>query len=160
MYHTTVTVHLKSSPSLYSKLRGSLLDLLHCSFRSVRPSLIEYLSYNLNFLSVLVGPCSDYKDYIDFIEGRHISQRLRQHAGTCTGQNGFDKTADPSPLVSSWICLLLAALILYNDTARLWTAGGHCSDMTNYLCSPPSVKSCWSAVAVCCSSSPSLAPCQ
>uniref|UniRef100_A0A3Q4HUE6 Membrane bound O-acyltransferase domain containing 1 n=1 Tax=Neolamprologus brichardi TaxID=32507 RepID=A0A3Q4HUE6_NEOBR len=46
---------------------------------NVRPSLIEYLSYNLNFLSVLVGPCSNYKEYIDFIEGRHISTRLKQH---------------------------------------------------------------------------------
>uniref|UniRef100_A0A3Q3JYU4 Membrane bound O-acyltransferase domain containing 1 n=1 Tax=Monopterus albus TaxID=43700 RepID=A0A3Q3JYU4_MONAL len=65
---------------------------------NVRPSLIEYLSYNLNFLSVLVGPCSDYKDYIDFIEGRHISQRLRQHSGTCNGQNGYDMTLNPSPM--------------------------------------------------------------
>ncbi|KAM3614730.1 uncharacterized protein V6R79_018570 [Siganus canaliculatus] len=65
---------------------------------SVRPSLIEYLSYNLNFLSVLVGPCSDYKDYIDFIEGRHIRNRLRQHSGSCNGQNGYDRTPDPSPL--------------------------------------------------------------
>uniref|UniRef100_A0A669E615 Membrane bound O-acyltransferase domain containing 1 n=1 Tax=Oreochromis niloticus TaxID=8128 RepID=A0A669E615_ORENI len=46
---------------------------------NVRPSFIEYLSYNLNFLSVLVGPCSNYKEYIDFIEGRHISTRLKQH---------------------------------------------------------------------------------
>ncbi|XP_028281512.1 lysophospholipid acyltransferase 1 [Parambassis ranga] len=65
---------------------------------NVRPSLIEYLSYNLNFLSVLVGPCSNYKDYTDFIEGRHISRRLRQHVGTCNGQNGYDKTPEPSPL--------------------------------------------------------------
>uniref|UniRef100_A0A3Q2XVS6 Membrane bound O-acyltransferase domain containing 1 n=1 Tax=Hippocampus comes TaxID=109280 RepID=A0A3Q2XVS6_HIPCM len=42
-----------------------------------RPSLIEYLSYNLNFLSVLVGPFNNYKDYIDFIEGTHISGSLR-----------------------------------------------------------------------------------
>ncbi|KAG7474074.1 hypothetical protein JOB18_001900 [Solea senegalensis] len=67
---------------------------------TVRPSLIEYLSYNLNFLSVLVGPCSNYKDYIDFIEGRHISQRLQQHVGICNGQNGYDKTPDPSPLTA------------------------------------------------------------
>ncbi|XP_047455297.1 lysophospholipid acyltransferase 1 [Mugil cephalus] len=65
---------------------------------NVRPSLIEYLSYNLNFLSVLVGPCNNFQDYIDFIEGRHISRRLRQHAGTCNGQNGYDKSPDPSPL--------------------------------------------------------------
>uniref|UniRef100_A0A672G924 Membrane bound O-acyltransferase domain containing 1 n=1 Tax=Salarias fasciatus TaxID=181472 RepID=A0A672G924_SALFA len=65
---------------------------------NVRPSLIEYLSYNLNFLSVLVGPCNDYKDYIDFIEGRHISRRLRRHSGACNGQNGYSKTPEPSPL--------------------------------------------------------------
>ncbi|KAM7420422.1 hypothetical protein PAMA_014915 [Pampus argenteus] len=65
---------------------------------NVRPSFIEYLSYNLNFLSVLVGPCSNYKEYVDFIEGRHISRRLRQHSGACNGQNGYDKTPDLSPL--------------------------------------------------------------
>ncbi|KAK1895199.1 Lysophospholipid acyltransferase 1 [Dissostichus eleginoides] len=64
---------------------------------NVRPSLIQYLSYNLNFLSILVGPCSNYKEYIDFIEGRHISRRLRQHSGTCNGHNGYDKTPEPSP---------------------------------------------------------------
>ncbi|MED6261602.1 hypothetical protein ATANTOWER_007393 [Ataeniobius toweri] len=69
----------------------------HVAIR-VRPSLIEYLSYNLNFLSVLVGPCSNYRDYVDFIEGKHISCRLKQHPGTCNGQNGYDKTPDLSPL--------------------------------------------------------------
>lgn len=63
-----------------------------------RPSFMEYLSYNLNFLSVLVGPCSDYRDYIDFIEGRHVSRRLKQHSGRCNGQNGYNRTLDPSPL--------------------------------------------------------------
>lgn len=82
-----------------------LSDFSCCSFCSARPSLIEYLSYNLNFLSVLVGPCSNYKDYIDFIEGRHVGQRLRQHSGTCNGQNGYDKSPDPSPVVSSWMQL-------------------------------------------------------
>ncbi|XP_056301183.1 lysophospholipid acyltransferase 1 isoform X3 [Pseudoliparis swirei] len=67
---------------------------------NVRPSLIEYLSYNLNFMSVFVGPCSNYKEYIDFIEGRHIRRKLKQHFGTCNGQNGYDKTPDPSPLLS------------------------------------------------------------
>lgn len=65
----------------------------------MRPSLIEYLSYNLNFLSILVGPCSNYKDYTDFIEGRHVSRRLRQHSAACNGQNGYDKAPEPSPLV-------------------------------------------------------------
>uniref|UniRef100_A0A8C6WXQ1 Membrane bound O-acyltransferase domain containing 1 n=1 Tax=Neogobius melanostomus TaxID=47308 RepID=A0A8C6WXQ1_9GOBI len=61
-----------------------------------RPSLISYLSYNLNFLSVLVGPCSDYKDYIDFIEGRHISSRL--HSQTRNGHNGYKKQGELSPM--------------------------------------------------------------
>lgn len=63
---------------------------------TARPSVIEYLSYNLNFLSVLVGPCNNYKDYKDFIEGRHIINRLR--SGMCNGQNGYDMKLDPSPL--------------------------------------------------------------
>lgn len=66
---------------------------------SERPSFIEYLSYNLNFLSVLVGPCSNYRDYIDFVEGRHIRSRLRlAHSGVCNGQNGYNMIPDPSPL--------------------------------------------------------------
>ncbi|XP_031607670.1 lysophospholipid acyltransferase 1 [Oreochromis aureus] len=65
---------------------------------NVRPSFIEYLSYNLNFLSVLVGPCSNYKEYIDFIEGRHISTRLKQQHASSNWQNGYNKTQDPSPL--------------------------------------------------------------
>lgn len=63
----------------------------------MKPSLVEYLSYNLNFLSVLVGPCSNYKDYVDFMEGRHISSRW----GTCDGKDGGQKTREPSPLVRS-----------------------------------------------------------
>ncbi|KAK7887205.1 hypothetical protein WMY93_026826 [Mugilogobius chulae] len=72
-----------------------------------KPSLIEYLSYNLNFLSVLVGPCSDYKDYIDFIEGRHISSRLQAQA--CNGHNGNKKQLDPSPLRAVCKKLLICA---------------------------------------------------
>uniref|UniRef100_H2TAD0 Membrane bound O-acyltransferase domain containing 1 n=1 Tax=Takifugu rubripes TaxID=31033 RepID=H2TAD0_TAKRU len=54
---------------------------------SARPSPLQYLSYTLNFLSVLVGPCSNYRDYLDFIEGRHISRRLRRLSGACNGHN-------------------------------------------------------------------------
>ena len=68
---------------------------------SSKPSLIEYLSYHLNFLSVLVGPSSNYQDYAEFIQGTHIQQRLKQPSATSNGQNGLDKTPelDPSPLV-------------------------------------------------------------
>uniref|UniRef100_A0A8C5F010 Lysophospholipid acyltransferase 1-like n=1 Tax=Gouania willdenowi TaxID=441366 RepID=A0A8C5F010_GOUWI len=65
---------------------------------SVSPSLIQYLSYNLNFLSVLVGPCNNYNEYTDFIEGKHISRRLRQHTPTCNGQNGYSVSPQLSPL--------------------------------------------------------------
>lgn len=101
-----------------------------CLSCSVRPSLIEYLSYNLNFLSVLVGPCSDYQDYIDFIEGRHISKRLKQHSQTCNGQNGYDRTPDPSPLVSSGIHVWW---IVLNDTAQTGTIEGVGSKWSLYF---------------------------
>lgn len=77
------------------------MNLFLLSLHSEKPSLIEYLSYNLNFLSVLVGPCSNFKDYKDFIEGRHISGRLRQHFAKCNGHNGCDRTLEPSPMVRS-----------------------------------------------------------
>ncbi|XP_043973349.1 lysophospholipid acyltransferase 1 isoform X2 [Gambusia affinis] len=92
---TMLAFHLHDG--MCKKSEQLTLEQKHVAIR-VRPSLIEYLSYNLNFLSVLVGPCSNYKDYIDFIEGKHISWRLKQHSGTCNGQNGYDKTPDPSPL--------------------------------------------------------------
>lgn len=63
---------------------------------SSKPSLVEYLSYNVNFLSVLVGPCSSYKDYVEFIEGRHIRARLSLANGK---QSGQDSWPEPSPMV-------------------------------------------------------------
>ncbi|XP_046898824.1 lysophospholipid acyltransferase 1 [Hypomesus transpacificus] len=81
-----------------------------------KPSLIEYLSYHLNFLSVLVGPSSNYQDYAEFIQGTHIQQRLKQPSATSNGQNGLDKTPelDPSPLAAvvhkvlvCCVCMLL-----------------------------------------------------
>lgn len=77
-----------------------------------RPSLIAYFSYNLNFLSVLVGPWSDYKDYTDFIEGRHISSRLHSH--TSNGQNGYKMHIEPSPMRA--VCrkmLICAGCVLF-----------------------------------------------
>ncbi|KAG7470122.1 hypothetical protein MATL_G00136310 [Megalops atlanticus] len=76
-----------------------------------RPSLLEYFSYHLNFLSVLVGPCSNYRDYVEFIEGRHIRNRL---AGATSRQNGMGTPPELSPvgavihkLFICGICLLL-----------------------------------------------------
>ncbi|XP_029599398.1 lysophospholipid acyltransferase 1 isoform X1 [Salmo trutta] len=74
-----------------------------------KPSLIEYLSYNLNFLSILVGPCSHFKDYIDFIEGRHVQRRL---SGSNTGQNGYDKVPEPSPMAAVTRKLLICGVCM------------------------------------------------
>uniref|UniRef100_A0A8C6UPB5 Membrane bound O-acyltransferase domain containing 1 n=1 Tax=Neogobius melanostomus TaxID=47308 RepID=A0A8C6UPB5_9GOBI len=84
---TILAFQLHDGKSLTQVIRSLFLQ---------RPSLISYLSYNLNFLSVLVGPCSDYKDYIDFIEGRHISSRL--HSQTRNGHNGYKKQGELSPM--------------------------------------------------------------
>ncbi|KAK2855320.1 hypothetical protein Q7C36_007189 [Tachysurus vachellii] len=57
-----------------------------------QPTLLEYLSYTLNFMSILVGPCSSYRDYIEFIEGHHVHNKLKlQH-------NGNNTQAHPSPV--------------------------------------------------------------
>ncbi|KAF7708378.1 lysophospholipid acyltransferase 1 isoform X1 [Silurus meridionalis] len=58
------------------------------------PSLLEYLSYTLNFMSILVGPCSNYRDYTEFIEGHHVHSKLKHNIQ----QNGYHTHADPSPV--------------------------------------------------------------
>ncbi|CAL8289280.1 unnamed protein product [Merluccius merluccius] len=87
-----------------------------------RPSLVEYLSYNLNFLSVLVGPCSNYQDYVDFIDGRHIQRRLRKQAeGAGNGHlNGYDKTPDISPLnaVCSKLLVCCGCMLVFLTVTR------------------------------------------
>ncbi|XP_012688947.2 lysophospholipid acyltransferase 1 [Clupea harengus] len=75
-----------------------------------KPSLLQYLSYNLNFFSVLVGPCSNYKDYEAFIEGRHLQHRLRRPGAQGTSvQNGWDKMPSPSPVGAVGHKLLICA---------------------------------------------------
>ncbi|XP_072008561.1 lysophospholipid acyltransferase 1 isoform X2 [Engystomops pustulosus] len=41
-----------------------------------KPNFLEYISYHLNFMSILAGPCSNFNEYIGFIEGRHIQTKL------------------------------------------------------------------------------------
>uniref|UniRef100_A0A8C9VPU6 Membrane bound O-acyltransferase domain containing 1 n=1 Tax=Scleropages formosus TaxID=113540 RepID=A0A8C9VPU6_SCLFO len=76
-----------------------------------KPSLIEYLSYQLSFLTILVGPCSNYKDYMEFIEGHHVRRRLAQ--ANCK-KSVEDNGLEPSPkravvhkLFVSIVCLVL-----------------------------------------------------
>ncbi|KAI1897359.1 hypothetical protein AGOR_G00082500 [Albula goreensis] len=58
------------------------------------PSLLEYLSYNCNFMGILAGPTCSYKDYITFIEGTAYCQK---HLETNGKVNGKLKQCDPSP---------------------------------------------------------------
>ncbi|XP_060705863.1 lysophospholipid acyltransferase 1 isoform X2 [Hemiscyllium ocellatum] len=85
---------------------------------SSRPTLLEYCSYHLNFLGILAGPASNYKDYIAFIEGNHIDMKLIEEHWK---QKGFSKFPDPSPLravankmVITFVCLVWFTLITKN----------------------------------------------
>lgn len=66
-----------------------------CVFRRM-PSLLEYFSYNCNFMGILAGPTCSYNDYIAFIEGdprRHRDQEAdRKHSGK-------QRQSEPSPNV-------------------------------------------------------------
>ncbi|XP_048404335.1 lysophospholipid acyltransferase 1 isoform X1 [Stegostoma tigrinum] len=85
---------------------------------SSRPTLLEYCSYHLNFLGILAGPASNYKDYIAFIEGNHIDMKLIEEHWK---QKGFNKFPDTSPLravankmVITFVCLVWFMLITKN----------------------------------------------
>ncbi|XP_029451689.1 lysophospholipid acyltransferase 2 isoform X2 [Rhinatrema bivittatum] len=58
------------------------------------PSLLEYLSYNCNFMGILAGPLCSYKDYITFIEGRSYQLKLSEANGK--EEIKFEQT-EPSP---------------------------------------------------------------
>ncbi|XP_018411181.1 PREDICTED: lysophospholipid acyltransferase 1 [Nanorana parkeri] len=75
-----------------------------------RPTLLEYLSYHLNFMSVLAGPCSNYMDYIAFVEGSHIPSKLKE-----VGLKEKRYVPDPSPnkAVLHKISICVISLILF-----------------------------------------------
>ncbi|XP_029589929.1 membrane-bound O-acyltransferase domain-containing protein 2 [Salmo trutta] len=58
------------------------------------PSLLEYFSYNCNFMGILAGPTSSYNDYIAFIEGTPCRHNKDHQTNGKT--NGRHKQ-DPSP---------------------------------------------------------------
>ncbi|XP_045440278.1 lysophospholipid acyltransferase 1 isoform X9 [Pipistrellus kuhlii] len=64
----------------------------------VKPSFLEYLSYLLNFMSVIAGPCNNFKDYIAFIEGRHIHMKLLE---VNWKEKGFHSLPEPSPMTAT-----------------------------------------------------------
>ncbi|XP_029446610.1 lysophospholipid acyltransferase 1 isoform X2 [Rhinatrema bivittatum] len=97
-------------------------DLTPDQFRlavKTRPSFLEYLSYHLNFMSILAGPCSSYKDYIAFIEGRHVHMKLL-HVNW--KQRGYDGLPDPSPngAVIHKLCITLVTLVLFLTLSRMF----------------------------------------
>ncbi|MEJ1284644.1 membrane bound O-acyltransferase domain containing 1 [Cricetulus griseus] len=78
----------------------------------VKPSLLEYLSYHLNFMSIIAGPCNNFKDYAAFIEGRHIHMKLLE---VNWKQRGFHSLPEPSPsaAVIQKLCMTLMSLLLF-----------------------------------------------
>ncbi|XP_034982006.2 lysophospholipid acyltransferase 1 [Zootoca vivipara] len=86
-----------------------------------RPSLLEYLSYQLNFLSIIAGPCSNFKDYIAFIEGRHVQMKLSEISWK---QKGHDGLPDPSPVgaVLRKLSITLVSLLLFLTLTKSFPA--------------------------------------
>ncbi|XP_062953125.1 lysophospholipid acyltransferase 1 [Cynocephalus volans] len=78
----------------------------------MKPSFLEYLSYLLNFMSVIAGPCNNFKDYIAFIEGRHTHMKLLE---VNWKQKGFHGLPEPSPTgaVIHKLCITLVSLLLF-----------------------------------------------
>jgi lysophospholipid acyltransferase 1/2 len=61
------------------------------------PSLLEYFSYNCNFMGILAGPTCSYNDYIAFIEGGTCCHRDFETSRKACGKV---KGSEPSPNVS------------------------------------------------------------
>uniref|UniRef100_A0A8C8YAW9 Membrane bound O-acyltransferase domain containing 1 n=1 Tax=Panthera leo TaxID=9689 RepID=A0A8C8YAW9_PANLE len=78
----------------------------------VKPSFLQYLSYLLNFMSVIAGPCNNFKDYVAFIEGRHTHMKLLE---VNWKQRGFQSLPEPSPTgaVIRKLYMTLVSLLLF-----------------------------------------------
>ncbi|KAG9479186.1 hypothetical protein GDO78_012718 [Eleutherodactylus coqui] len=76
-----------------------------------KPTFLEYISYHLNFMSILAGPCSNFNEYIEFIEGRHIQSKLLLDKG-----KRCSPFPDPSPnkavITKLLICVISLTLFL------------------------------------------------
>ncbi|XP_034285136.1 lysophospholipid acyltransferase 1 [Pantherophis guttatus] len=86
-----------------------------------RPSLLEYLSYQLNFMSIIAGPCSNFKDYIDFIEGRHVQVKLLKVSWK---QRSDDRFLDPSPVgaILQKLGITLLSLVVFLTLTKTFPA--------------------------------------
>ncbi|KAM4625390.1 lysophospholipid acyltransferase 2 [Polymixia lowei] len=77
------------------------------------PSLLEYLSYNCNFMGILAGPTCSYNDYMAFIEGTGYQPRYLENANG--KENGKYKQSEPSPKndVIAKLCTCAISLAVY-----------------------------------------------
>ncbi|XP_030642126.1 membrane-bound O-acyltransferase domain-containing protein 2 [Chanos chanos] len=82
------------------------------------PSLLEYLSYNCNFMGILAGPTCSYNDYIAFIEGTGYQPKHTESNGK---ENGKYKQSDPSPkgAVIQKLCTCGVSLLVYLSFFRI-----------------------------------------
>ncbi|XP_075682697.1 membrane-bound glycerophospholipid O-acyltransferase 1 isoform X1 [Rhinoderma darwinii] len=90
--------HLLSKEQLKNSIKG-------------KPTFLEYISYHLNFMSILAGPCSNFNDYVEFIEGRHIQSKLLEDRG-----KEYTILIQPSPskavIIKLMICVVSLILFL------------------------------------------------
>lgn len=98
------------SYQIFWKLMLHLTTCMFFFYCRRMPSLLEYLSYNCNFMGILAGPLCSYKDYITFIEGR--SYHMTQSGGNGKEEILYERT-EPSPNVRS--CDLSGAFIACID---------------------------------------------
>lgn len=84
------------------------------------PSLLEYLSYNCNFMGILAGPTCSYNDYMAFIEGTSYERRRRRESANGK-ENGKVTQSEPSPkrAVVSKLCTCAISLATYLSLYRL-----------------------------------------
>ncbi|KAF3701166.1 Membrane-bound O-acyltransferase domain-containing protein 2 [Channa argus] len=83
------------------------------------PSLLEYLSYNCNFMGILAGPTCSYNDYMAFIEGTCYQPRHLENANG--KENGRHQQIEPSPknAVISKLCTCAISLAIYLSLCKV-----------------------------------------
>nr|XP_023694034.1 membrane-bound O-acyltransferase domain-containing protein 2-like isoform X1 [Paramormyrops kingsleyae] len=98
------------------------------------PSLLEYLSYNCNFMGILAGPTCSYNDYIAFIEGTAYHLKQLESNGK---ENGKYKQRDPSPKkdVIYKLCVCAASLLVYLSVFRVCSVERNIQD--DFIASTP-----------------------
>uniref|UniRef100_A0AAY4CT46 Uncharacterized protein n=1 Tax=Denticeps clupeoides TaxID=299321 RepID=A0AAY4CT46_9TELE len=76
------------------------------------PSLLEYFSYNCNFMGILAGPTCSYKDYIAFIEGTPYSHRDHEPSRKLKGSRHSEPSPNKEVIRKLAMCFLSLMLFL------------------------------------------------